>query len=241
MGGDLQHMDAAQAASALAWWLEAGVDVAVQEEARDWLKAPQAPAATPRPLPAAEPAPAKTLEIPQSLDLLQDWLRNEPALPLAKSGARRVLPFGKENAPIMLLTDTPGQEGSAEGRPIGGDPWLLAQRMLAAIGIDPEDAYCASFSCFHAAGSGIKGPDLEACTEIARRHVALARPRRLLLLGDLPARALLGKPLTAARGHVHRIDGIRTVVTFHPSLMMKHPSQKESAWSDLLLLMEEDS
>jgi uracil-DNA glycosylase family 4 len=241
MGGDLQHMDAAQAASALAWWLEAGVDVAVQEEARDWLKPTQAPATTPRPVPVAEPEPPKALEIPETLDLFHDWLRSEPALPLAKSGARRVLPFGKENAPIMLLTDTPGQEGSAEGRPIGGDPWILAQRMLAAIGINPEDAYCASFSCFHAAGSGLKGPDLEACTEIALRHIAVAKPQRLLLLGDQPARALLGKPLTAARGHVYRVDGVRTVVTFHPSLMMKHPSQKESAWSDLLLLMEEDS
>ncbi len=240
MGGDLQHMDAGQAASALAWWLEAGVDVAVQEEARDWLKAPQAPAQTKGAAPVTESSQPKPLEIPETLDLFHDWLRNEPALPLAKSGARRVLPVGKENAAIMLLTDTPGVEGSADGRPLGGDPWILTQRMLTAIGIDPDDAYCASFSCFHAAGSGNKGPDPEACTNIARRHIALAKPQRLLLLGGELSRALLGKPLTAARGHVHRVEGVRTVATFHPSLLMQRPSQKESAWSDLLLLTEED-
>ena len=243
MGGDLQLMDAAEAASALAWWLEAGVDVALQEDARTWLKAPPvaAPQASAIPSPVVALAPVAALQVPESLDLFRDWLRDEPALPLARSGGRRVLPVGRENAPIMLLTDTPGNEGNLDGRPIGGNAWLLAQRMLAAIGIPADDAYCASFSCFHAAGSGLKGPDLEACTEIARRHILLAKPQRLLLLGDLPARALLGKPLAAARGHVHRVEGVRTVVTFHPSMMMKHPSQKESAWSDLLLLMEEAS
>ena len=51
--------------------------------------------------------------------------------------------------------------------------------------------------------------DREACAEIARRHIELAKPKRLLLLGDGPAQALLGKPLAAARGHVHKIEGVR--------------------------------
>jgi DNA polymerase len=83
--------------------------------------------------------------------------------------------------------------------------------------------------------------ELEACAVIARRHVAAAKPRRLLLLGDGPARALLGKPLAAARGHIHKIEGVRTVATFHPRFLMMRPSDKALAWRDLLLLMEEDS
>ncbi len=38
MGGEVESIGIAEARSALAWWLEAGVDVAVQEEPRDWLK-----------------------------------------------------------------------------------------------------------------------------------------------------------------------------------------------------------
>ena len=233
-------MDAAAAASALAWWLEAGVDVPVQEEARNWLKPTEIAAPAARVAKTVEPQAREPLQFPETLDLFRDWLRDEPALPFAATGSRRVLPLGKEHAPIMLLTDTPGPEGVVEGRPLGGDPWALAQRMLAAIGIDAEEAYCASFSCFHSAGASPRGPELEACAEIARRHIALARPKRLLLLGDLPAKALLGKPLAAARGHVHKVETIRTVATFHPSMMMKYPSNKELAWADLLLLMEED-
>lgn len=239
MGGDLDQMDAATAASALAWWLESGVDAPIQEEPRDWLKPAEAAPSRVKQGSTVVPPVSAPREFPQTLDLFRDWLREEPALPFAAGGSRRVLPIGNQHAPVMLLTDTPGPEGSAEGRPLGGDPWLLAQRMLAAIGIDPDEAYCASFSCFHSAGTAIRGPDLEQCADIARRHISLVQPKRLLLLGDLPAKALLGKPLAAARGHVHKVESVRTVATFHPAMMMKYPSNKELAWADLLLLMEE--
>jgi len=82
--------------------------------------------------------------------------------------------------------------------------------------------------------------DREACAELARRHIALAKPQRLLLFGDGPCVALLGKRLIQARGHVHKIEGVRTVATFHPRHLMNRPSDKALAWKDLLLLMEEE-
>jgi DNA polymerase len=38
VGGVAEDISLAEARSALAWWLEAGVDIAVQEAPRDWLK-----------------------------------------------------------------------------------------------------------------------------------------------------------------------------------------------------------
>jgi DNA polymerase len=82
--------------------------------------------------------------------------------------------------------------------------------------------------------------DRAACVELARRHIALARPRRLLLLGDGPCLGLLGKRLIEARGHVHKIEGVRTVATFHPRHLVNRPLDKGLAWRDLLLLMEDE-
>jgi DNA polymerase len=151
------------------------------------------------------------------------------------------LPQGQEAAPVMLIAEMPGQEDAAEGKPIGGEAWQLMSRMLAAIGIEADDAYSATLSCFHAPGAKMQPEELTECAEIARQHVVLAKPKRLLLLGDAPARALLGKPLAAARGHVHKIEGVRAVATFHPRFLLNRPSDKALAWRDLLLLMEEDS
>ena len=61
VGGDVESIGVAEARSALAWWLEAGVDIAVQEQPRDWLKP-----APPRAEPAAEPTPVSNVAEPDS-------------------------------------------------------------------------------------------------------------------------------------------------------------------------------
>ena len=235
MGGVEERIGAAEAASALGWWLEAGVDVAIAEHPRNWLeRKPEPPNVRP---PSAE-AVSQALE---TLDLFREWLEKSPALPLAEVGSKRVLPHGAEGAPVMLIAEMPTGEDAAEGRPIAGEAWKLTERMLAAIGIDAADAYSASLSCFHSPGTRMSPDELAECAAIARRHIALAKPQRLLLLGDAPALALLGKRLVQARGHVHKIEGVRTVATFHPRFLLDRPSDKALAWRDLLLLMEEEA
>ena len=237
MGGIEQmhaDLDRAAAASALGWWLDSGVDVAVAESARDWRRSVPAPAVS-APVAAAPPR-----DTPGDLAAFRAWLEVEPGLPLDRPGARRVLPYGAEAAPLMLFADFPSAQESAEGRPLAGDSWVLAQRMLAAIGIAPDAAYLATLACFHAPGARLDGGELERCAAIARDHIRLAKPKRLLLFGDAPARALTGHPLAAARGKVHRIEGVRAVATFHPRWLLQRPSDKALAWKDLLLLMSEE-
>jgi DNA polymerase len=112
--------------------------------------------------------------------------------------------------------------------------------MLAAIGIEPDQAYHASLACFHAPGARIGRDQLDACAAMARDHVRLAKPERLILLGDAPARALLGEPLARARGRLHKVEGVRTIATFNPRWLLQRPSDKALAWRDLLLLMSEN-
>jgi DNA polymerase len=239
VGGEADSIGIAEARSALAWWLEAGVDVAVQEETRDWLK----PVPTARPKAPVELVPPPNLAQPshETLADLQQWLSNSMQLPLASPTAKRVLPQGPEDAAIMLLTDSPTFEDFTAGQPIGGEAWELTKRMLAAIKIPAEQAYAAPLNCVHVPGARISTADREACAEIARHHIRLAKPKRLLLFGDGPAQALLGKPLPQARGHVHKVEGVRTVATFHPRQLINQPSNKALAWKDLLLLMEDEA
>ena len=236
MGGDLASIGTAEALSALAWWLESGVDVALQEEPRDWLKPALA-----RPAPEAAPVANVIEPSHDTLAELQQWLTNSAQLPLASATARRILPHGPQNASVMLLSDAPALEDFATGQPIGGDAWQLAARMLAAIGMSADDAYSASLSCFHTPGARMSDADRQACAGLARRHIALVEPKRLILFGDGPCMALLGKRMVEARGHIHKVEGVRTIATFHPRHLIKRPLDKSLAWRDLLLLMEDEA
>ena len=71
MGGEHDRLTAAEAASVLGWWIEAGVDVAVQEQPRAWLGAAAAvPAET---VPPAQ-IPAVSQDLPESLEAFRSWL-----------------------------------------------------------------------------------------------------------------------------------------------------------------------
>ena len=231
MGGDDNQIDREAAAAALGWWLEAGVDVAVSESPRDWLRSAA-------PLPAVAAAAESHAVVHEDLSAFRHWLSSEPGLPLDRAGARRVLPHGAEGADIMLLSDLPGLDDGDQ--PIGGEAWALMVRMLAAINFTPDSTYSASLACFAAPGAKLSPGELDSCAQIARRHIALVKPRRLLLLGEGPARALLGEKLPQARGRPHKVEGVRTIATFHPRWLLQRPGDKALAWRDLLLLMEED-
>ena len=205
MGGD---EDQAAAKAALQWWIEAGVDVAVSETPRDWLRSAPALVDVPTEAPPAV--------VHEDLSAFRHWLSSEPGLPLDRAGARRVLPHGAEGAEVMLLSDIPTMEDGAQ--PIGGEAWALMVKMLSAIGITADQAYSASLACFSTPGAKLSASDLDACADIARKHIALAKPKRLILLGEGPTRALLGEKLPQARGRVHKVEGVRTIATFHPRL-----------------------
>jgi DNA polymerase len=235
MGGEFGRFDQVEAASLIGWWLEAGVDVAVADEPRNWLRRDASQPVASQSAPEQAPSQAAA----DTLDAYHAWLASSSDLPLFRSGSARALPHGPANAEIMLISDLPGRECAAEGKPIGGEAWTLTQRMLKAIGLSDGQAYVATLSCFGAPGQRIDAAALERCSTLMRKHIALVKPKRLLLLGDGPARALLGQPLVQARGRVHKVDGIAAVATLHPRQLLQRPSDKAHSWRDLLILMSE--
>lgn len=251
MGEGSGQLNREAAASLLGWWLESGVDAAVAESPRGWLKPspillqgsrvegdPELDVPSPASPQTAPPASGRG-EI-DTLDAFHAWLREGSDLPLFQAGAGRALPHGPAEAEIMLVSDLPGRDCAAEGRPIGGEAWQLTERMLKAIGLKPEQAYVASLACFASPANRLAKDELARCGEDMRRHISLVRPKRLLLLGDGPAMALTGEPVLRARGRIHRIEGVPTVATLHPRQLLARPSDKAHAWRDLLLLMSEE-
>lgn len=242
----MNDISRAQAASLLRWWSEAGVDCLVGETPRDWLRAhdrPASPAETPA-LFGAAPAPAPPADAPPpaQLSLFRAWLAEAADLPFASPSAPRVCPSGDPASGLMILIDMPSAADCASGTLLSGPEGRLFDRMLAAIGRDRESVYLASLSCLRSPDGRFDADGARRCADLARHHVDLASPERLLLFGDACARALVGEPMLAARGRWHRIDTeagpVPARVTLPPAMLLAQPAAKAHAWADLLALME---
>lgn len=227
------------AESALSWWEEAGVDTIVGEEPRDWLN-PKAEAADGPANAAPAPAPAETL--PDGLAAFQDWLATTDSLPFASLAATRIAPAGDPAAGLMVMTDMATAEDAAAGSIFSGEAGVLVDNMLRAIGRSRETIYLAPFSPIRPPAGRIDPAGVKLLAEIARHHVGLAAPKALLLFGDSCARALLGQPMTAARGRWHALETpvgpVRALVTIRPQELLTQPKLKAHAWADLQMLME---
>lgn len=229
MGADQGHDIRALAASTLAWWQAAGVDVLVEEMPRDWLAPPS------KPIAASAPAPVAAA-VPDTLEAFVAWRYGADA-PEAGRGTP-ILPEGDAAAPLMVLVDCPDDDGL-----LSGAPGRLFDRMLAAIGLARADVYLASVATVRPAGGRIAPEQLGPLGELAARHVHLARPKAVLVLGDAASRALWGTDRVAEDGSLRAIHlngtTVAAVASRHPRALIDRPAMKASVWRDLGLLKGE--
>ncbi|QJU59728.1 uracil-DNA glycosylase [Sphingomonas sp. AP4-R1] len=245
------------ALSALDWWEEAGVDMFVDDAPRDWLAQPtpapepapsssthvapggsvRAPlAASAAPIAAAAPPPAA---LPDDLAAFRRFLLEDASVP--GPAAARLDATGDPASGAMLILDMPEQGDRAAARLLSGDVGQLFDRMLGAMTLSREIAYLAPLSPARSASGRLTPETIASLATLMRHHIALVRPKRLLLLGDAPTRALLGFGCVEARGRTHEIAGptgaIPAVASFHPRLLIQTPDRKKAAWADLQLFM----
>ncbi|WP_066662530.1 MULTISPECIES: uracil-DNA glycosylase family protein [unclassified Sphingomonas] len=229
----------AEAASALNWWRDAGVDVLVEDDPRDW---------TARPAPTAQPdAPMRTVPVgpepeaplPATIEAFLDW-RYGAGAPEAAMGEPIVAAEGNADATLMVVTDLPEFDGGTPAL-LDGSTGRLFDRILAAIGQSRESIYLAPL-CAARPITGQVPRDLEdKLGDLLRHHIALAAPARLLLLGQATSRAVLGTD--AARNAegltpLNYSGGKCDVVAIrHPRFLLNKPAAKGDAWKDLQLLI----
>lgn len=243
MGAD-QNLDWRQAAaSAIDWWRDAGVDTLIDEAPHNWLAAP-APRAT------AAPATAVTegLALPDTLAAFEAW-RAGPHAPEAAWPGDAMPAQGAADSRLLVLIDMPERDDAQTGVLISGAAGRLFDRMLAAIGHSRDSIYLVPLCAKRPAAGRIAPEDENRLGEIARHHLALVRPERVLLMGNAPSRAVLGADMLRIRGLLRGINPeegklargsnevtMQAVASFHPRYLLERPAAKAEAWKDLQML-----
>jgi DNA polymerase len=214
----------------------------VDERPRDWLR-PTTVASSQRPAPAAAAVVAAAAPaLPGQIDLFRDYLGASDSLPYSSPSSKRVCPSGDPASGLMIMTAMPEAEDCEAGSLISGAAGRLFDRMLAAIGRSRDSIYLASLSCLRAPSGRLSGPEAGQCAALARHHIGLVSPEKLLLLGDDCAKALLGLSVAQARGRWHEIathaGPVRAIVTMPPDYLLRQQGAKAYVWSDLQMLVQ---
>jgi DNA polymerase len=263
--------DRSAALALLRWQVEMGADEAIDTVALDRLapaaappEAPARPASpTPQPRPqmaATQVAPPNTFaeslaEAAQSARALAagaDTIEALAALvhgfddcPLKRTATNTVFVDGNTEARLMMIGEAPGADEDRLGKPFVGRSGQLLDRMLAAIGLDRTGIQITNVIYWRPPGN--RKPttaEIATCLPFVLRHIALARPKVLVLAGGTAASTLLPltEGITRLRGRwfdlaVPGLDApVPTLPMFHPAFLLRSPERKRDAWRDLLAL-----
>ena len=160
---------------------------------------------------------------------------------LAETRTQTVFADGSPTARLMFIGEAPGADEDRIGRPfVGRAGQLLTDMITKGMGLHREDVYIANILKCRPPEN--REPSLEEsanCLPYLERQIEIVRPEFLCLLGRSAVSALLETTLSMGRlrGKWYRYRGIPTIVTYHPSYLLRTPSAKKDAWQDLQMLM----
>lgn len=205
---------------------------------------PVAPALL-RPTPPGATEAAALAAAATSLDTLREAIRGFAGSSLRETATQLVFADGMPGAPVMLVGEAPGPDEDRSGLPFIGPAGQLLDAMLSNIGVSrTRNAYITNLLPWRPPGN--RNPtDAETLLFLPflRRHIALARPRLLVLLGGAAAKGLLGgrDGILRLRGKWNQVtmdDGqvIPALPTLHPAYLLQTPRAKKEAWQDWLML-----
>mgnify|MGYP002712991487 CR=1 FL=1 len=240
----------------LEWYVELGaVDAIGDEPVNRYELRDNAPKPVrPRVAPAPDPDPPPVMRVDHVADAKQRAAAAQSLQDLAetmaafdgcelKKGARNfVFADGNPAARVMILGEAPGRDEDREGRPFVGRAGQLLDRMLGAIGLarSSPDAgaavYITNLLPWRPPQNREPTPEETAMlTPFLERHVQLAGPDVLILMGNTPCSALLGRRgILRMRGTWAEVLGKPAMPMTHPAYLLRNPAAKREAWADLL-------
>ncbi len=257
----IMEQDRAALLAALALQTDWGADEALEDAPPDRARAPAPPppeavpdrtpaAAAPTPMRAAAPAPvaaraAAAAAAADSLSALRDAIAAFDGSALRETATNLVFADGAPESGLMMIGEAPGADEDRLGRPFVGQSGQLLDRMLASVGLSREGGfYITNILPWRPPGNRTPtDAEIALFLPFVLRHIALVRPRHVVLLGGVSAKALLRakEGITRLRGRWHQVEveGLGTLpmlATLHPAYLLRTPAAKRDAWADLLLL-----
>jgi uracil-DNA glycosylase len=258
--------------AALRLQIEWGVDEALEEAPVDRLRDVAAPQPQPSPAPperefsADTPSPAEQGRVGEGVPPLRPAAAQRAAQAAAAAttladlraaiaafegcvlrdtASNLVFAAGDPAATLLLIGDPPSADDDRSGNPFAGPAGDYLDRMLAAIGLERGRLLLTPLIPWRPPGDRPPNPaELAMCLPFLHRLVALAAPRRLLLMGPLAARSLLPQAATRRRPRGAWMDtaipGTSLVLpalpTFSAAELIRDPKNRRPAWDDLRLL-----
>lgn len=182
--------------------------------------------------------------------MAESW---QPALSMPSLRKTMVFAVGSPHASLMFVGEAPGAEEEKLREPFVGPAGQKLTAIIKAMGLERPQVYISNICKFRPAmdnqGSGNRKPtaeEMRACVSFVLTEIDIIQPKVIVALGATAAEGLgLQGSVGSLRGRFHTTCGIPTMVTYHPSYLLREEKMgdgiraKRQVWEDMLQVMEQ--
>jgi DNA polymerase len=142
----------------------------------------------------------------------------------------------------MVVGEAPGREEDKTGKPFVGPAGQLLDKMFQAIGFrrfsENNSFYVTNVIPWRPPQNRSPTEDeINLLKPFLIKHIDLIKPEIIILMGNTPCQALLGKSgITKLRGHWKNFLSYPVLPMFHPAYLLRNPTAKKETWQDLKML-----
>jgi DNA polymerase len=165
-------------------------------------------------------------------------------LAIKKTANKTVFCDGNPDTGVMLIGEAPGADEDVKGIPFCGMSGQLLDKVLWSIRLDRKNGFYITNTLFwRPPGNRKPTPEeLAVCEPFLEKHIALAKPKILLLVGATAVQGILknNDSMGKLRGNAFNYRNqymdydCKVMVTYHPSFLLRSPLNKRLAWEDML-------
>lgn len=160
---------------------------------------------------------------------------------LADTRTHVVFGDGARDAEILLIGEGPGQNEDEQGVPFVGRAGQLLDDMLEMIHLDRTKVYIANVvKCRPPNNRDPLNVEQEACIGYLRRQAALLRPRIIVCLGRIAAKAIIKEDfkITLEHGQWFERGGVQMTAIYHPAALLRDERKRPETFEDLKEIQE---
>ncbi|MEY4504725.1 MAG: hypothetical protein RL154_1021 [Pseudomonadota bacterium] len=184
----------------------------------------------------------KSQDLPEALKDLRAQVLKCHLCHLAKTRIKVVFGEGNELADVMFIGEGPGKDEDESGRPFVGAAGQLLTKMIEdekSLGLPRGSIYIANVVKCRPPNNRVPEDDeVNSCLPFLFRQIETIKPKIIVTLGGVAISALLKQSvaITKIRGVWRKFGEIDLLPTYHPSYLLRNPSAKKDAWTDMLAI-----
>jgi DNA polymerase len=156
---------------------------------------------------------------------------------------RKTIVFGEghEKATLMFIGEGPGYDEDVQGKPFVGRAGQLLTKIIESINLSREEVYIANIiKCRPPQNRNPEPDEIQSCNPFLMKQINAIQPKIICALGAFSAQTLLktDAKITALRGKLYDLGGIKVIPTYHPAFLLRNPEKKREVWEDMKKIVE---